>query len=166
MAGRDTAALIVPRPTAVRLLHVSTRTFDRLEAAGVVGPAVPRKGTRGATYDAVSLVGAYLKHREEQLTGSVDSPRDRRDKALADWTQLRIDRERQLLLPRDEVVSEGQRYVAAVQARLRAVAPRLRQEAGAGEAITAKVEALIEEAIGEMAAWRDALALLESEDAA
>jgi len=165
VAGRDVGQpLIVGRPQAVRLLHVSLRTFDRLEAEGVVSPLTPRRGSKGASYDAVAVVGAFLAHQERKLTGSAENPRDRRDKAVAEWTELRIARERRLLLPRADVIEDGHRYIAAVQARLRAVAPRLRQEAGVDDAVAGQVEKLIEEAIQEMAGWRTSLELLAAED--
>jgi hypothetical protein len=111
----------------------------------------------------VALVGAYLAHQERQIAGANEAPRNRRDRAIAEWTELRIARERGRLLPRDEVVTDGQRYVAATQSRLRAVVPRLKQEAGVDDAIAAKAETLIEEAIEEMAGWRSTLDLLDSE---
>jgi len=164
VAGRDKdRTLIVSRPHAVRLLHVSGRTFDRLEAEGVVVAATPRRGTRGATYDAVAVVGAYLAYQERKLTGRTESPKDRRDTAIAVWTELRISRERRVLLQRDEVVADGRTYIGAVQARLRAIAPRLRQQ-GIDEPIAATVEGSIEEAIDELARWRTTLDLLAAED--
>lgn len=153
---------MVSRPQAVRLLHVSGRTFDRLEAEGVVAPMTKRQGTRGATYDAAAIVASYLTHIQRKLTGSNAKPRDRRDRALAELTELKIARERGVLLPRDGVVEDGQQYIGAVLARLCAIVPRLQQDGTIDHGVAAKVTALIEETIEEMAGWTSKSALLEA----
>jgi hypothetical protein len=167
--GRKTGAqsrLVAPRPVMVRALGLSPRSFDRLVASGVLHPVTPRHGRRSSTFDVAATVRAYLAYREEKISDSLENPRDRRDRAIAEWTELRISRERALLLPREQVVAEGQRYIAAVQARLRSIAPRLRQETKIDEAIGVKVDEMLEEAIAEMAGWHTMLDLLTTtEDA-
>jgi hypothetical protein len=166
VAGHNGDLLFVPRPQACRLIGVSDRTFSRLEAEGVITAATPRHGRRASTFDAAAVVASYIAYRERKLTESQENPRDRRDRAVAEWTELRIARERRVLLPRDQVVEEGRRYVGAVQSRLRAIVPRLRQETGLDATIAAKVDTLVEEAIEEMAGWRTALELVAAEDVA
>jgi hypothetical protein len=156
--------LEVTRPIACRLLGLTARRFARLEASGVFVASVPGSGQRGARYDAAALILAFLEHSTKAV-GADQSPRDRHYRAGAELTELRIARERGLLLPRDEVVETGCKYIGAVQARLRAIVPRLRQDTSVDEPIAMKVTELLEEAIEEMAGWRSLLALLESEDA-
>lgn len=164
-AATGVEPLMVTRQTGCQLLSLTARRFARLEASGVFVAVEPGRGQRPAKYHAAALVQALLAHSTAK-TGAQEPPRDRRDRAVAEWTELRIDRERALLLPRDQVVLEGQRYIGAVQARLRAIVPRLRQETAVADGIGATVERLLEEAIEEMAGWRTMLDLLAStEDA-
>jgi phage terminase Nu1 subunit (DNA packaging protein) len=153
----------ISRPEAVQLIGVSTRTFDRLEAEGVVQPVTRRHGSLGATYDAVDVVARYVACRESRIAASTEAPRDRRDASQADLNELRLQRERSEVLPREQVVDEGQAYVAAVTARLRALAPRLVQEGVVPAESKAAVSAMVEEAIDEMAGWTTRIALLEAQ---
>lgn len=163
MAGHNDKTLIVTQAEAVRILGVSVRSFERLKAAGVLTEHTPRAGRRASTYDVAALVQQYLAHREAQVAEHAENPRDRRDTAVAEWTELRIARERRLLLPRGEVVTEGHRYIAAVQARLRAIVARLGQD-GVDAAVVAKVSGFLEEAIEEFAGWQTSLDLLAADE--
>ncbi len=161
---RGALAIIVSRPQAVSLLGVSTRSYDRLEAEGIVSPLTPRRGTRGSSYDGAAVVRAYLAYRERKLGGGGESPRDRRDRSQAELNELRLARERRQLLPREAVVSEGRAYIGAVQAKLRALTPRAVQKGIIPGKSGVKLSAIVEEAVDEMAAWRTSLELLDAED--
>ena len=143
MSRRAVPALTVTRPQGVRLLGVADRTFARLEAEGVLVAAVKGTGRRGSTYDADALVAGYLAHRERQLRGTVESSRDRR-----------------ALLPRDQVVREGQAFVKAVMAKVRALPSRLVRAGVVAPAAEPKVAELLREAADEMSRWKTELDLL------
>ena len=158
------ADLAMRRPLVVRLLGISDRTFSRLEAEGVFAAVRPGTGRRASVYDGAAVVGAYLRHREQKLTGSIDNPRDARDRSQAELNRLRLAKERRALLPREQVISDGQAYVAAVAAKLRVIPPRAMQVGIVSEERRAALEDLIEEAISEMARWSTALELLQAVD--
>jgi hypothetical protein len=162
--ARQTNALPVSRPQAVRLLGVSDRTFARLEAEGVIAAATPRHGRRASSYDAVVLVRNFIEHREQKLTDSIESPRDRRDRSHADLNELRLARERNELLPRERVVLEGQAFVTAIVAKIRALPSRLLRAGVLAHAAVPLCEELLREAQDEIARWRTYLDLLSVVD--
>lgn len=149
----------LPRPNAVRLLGVSDRTFRRLESEGVIAPAVAGDGRRPSMYDGPTLVAAYLAHRERQLTGSNESPRDRKDRSQAELNELRLARERKELLPREQVVLEGQAFIKATMAKLRAIPSRLVRAGVIPRTSETVVAELVREAQEEMARWQNAIDL-------
>lgn len=165
IAPGDDARLVVGRPVACRLLGVSDRTFSRLESEGVVVALVPGTGRKQSTYDAAAVVASYLSHREQKLTGSLDNPRDAKDRSQAELNQLRLARERRELLPRGQVISEGQSYVTAAVTKLRAVPSRLVSAGVVAADRIQDAEEAVEEAVSEMARWTSALELLRSEGA-
>jgi phage terminase Nu1 subunit (DNA packaging protein) len=160
MSRRAVPALTVTRPQGVRLLGVADRTFARLEAEGVLVAAVKGTGRRGSSYDAYALVAGYLAHRERQLRGTVESSRDRRDRSTAELNELRLARERRAVLPRDQVVREGQAFVKAVMAKVRALPSRLVRAGVVAPAAEPTVAALLREAADEMSRWKPELDLL------
>jgi hypothetical protein len=149
----------------VALLGISDRTFSRLEAEGILTATTPGTGRRPSVYDAVALVQAYLRYRELKLTGTLESPRDRRDRSQAELNELRLARERGQLLPRADVIRDGARFIGAVTAKLRQLPARL---ARAG-ALQAGAERIVEEVVIEMqtevTAWKTALDLPPDDDA-
>lgn len=152
------------RSQAVKLLGISDRTFSRLESEHVIKAVTSRVGRRASIFDGFVLVPSYLAHREQKLTGQLESPRDRRDLSQAELNEMRLARERKQLLPREQVVAEGQAYIAAVSAKLRSLAPRLAQAGHLTPAGQGAVATLLEEGIEELARWQSALALLQAED--
>lgn len=154
--------LHLERPHAVRLLGISDRTFSRLESEGVINAAEKGTGRRRSVYDAVAIVAAYLTRQEREIRGSDESPRDRKDLSQAELNELRLDRERALVLPREEVVATGQAYIHAVTAKLRSLAPRMVQAGIVPAAQVPIVEEMVEEAISEMAGWSNELELLQA----
>jgi hypothetical protein len=147
--------LDIPRPLAVRLLGVSDRTFTRLESEGVFRAKEAGAGGRQSVYDAPAMVASYIAHVERKLTGSNDTPRDRRDRSQAELNELRLARERGELLPRDQVVREGQAFVKATMAKLRALAPRLVRAGLIKRTDEGAVAALVREAQEEMSRWQN-----------
>ena len=166
MTGRngvgDPSRLTVTRPQAVRLLNVSDRTFQRLEAEGVITAATPGVGRRGSTYDAYALVAAYLAHRERKLAGSLEAPRDRRDRSQAELNELRLARERRELLPRVQVVLEGQNFVKATMAKLRSLPTRMMRAGVLPPKAEPVIADILREAQEEMARWASELDLLQA----
>lgn len=159
---RPAATLPLSRPQAVRLLGLSDRTFARLEAQGTITPTRLRAGRRASTFDGYALVPSYLAHRERQLTGSNESPRDRRDKSQAELNELRLARERRELLPRDQVVADGRQFVVAAMAKIRQLPRKLAQ---AGLIIRENEPAamtLTREAQEEISRWSSHIDLLEA----
>lgn len=146
--------LRIARPLAVRLLGVSDRTFARLESEGVIAPLAAGTGRSHSVYDAPAIVAAYLARQERQLTGSNLSPRDRRDRSQAELNELRLARERGELLPREQVVQEGQAYIRATMAKLRQLASRMAREGIVSPSAEERVGKLVQEATSEMARWR------------
>lgn len=152
-------SLDIHRPLAVRLLGVSDRTFTRLESEGVISAKEAGAGGRQSVYDAPAMVAAYIAHVERKLTGSNDTPRDRRDRSQAELNELRLARERSELLPRDQVVREGQAFIKAAMAKLRAIPPRLVRAGAIERSAEGTVTALIREAQEEIARWQNAIDL-------
>lgn len=152
------------RAQAVRLLGVSDRTFARLEAEGVVAATTPGTGRRSSVYDAFRLVPAFLAHREQRILGSAENPRDRRDRSQAELNELRLSVARKALLPRDQVVLEGQAFVKAMVAKLRAIPSRLVRAGAIAPAAELVVAELLREAQEEMARWQNQLDLQRAVD--
>ena len=155
------SVLLVLRPVAAKILEISLRTFARLEAEEVVVPHTVGRGGRASRYDVMTLVPAYLRHRERKRE---ESPRDRRDRSQAELNELRIDRERKLLLPREQVVREGQMQGKAVAAKLRAIPSRLERAGAIPATAQTIVDELIREALDEMSRWSNELDLLRAID--
>ncbi len=79
--------LTVPRQTAARVLAISPRAFQRLEAAGVLAPAIPGKGPSPGLYDLTVVVPAYLRHLARERP---EPAKDRRDRSQAELNELRL----------------------------------------------------------------------------
>lgn len=117
------ANLIVTRSVCVRVLGVSDRTFSRLESEGVLHALEPRR--KPFKYDLAAVVQAYIANQEVKLTGSMENPRDQRERAVARLTNLRAAKEEGKLLPLADVVAVGRGVVAAVTAKVRGLPARL-----------------------------------------
>lgn len=111
-------ALMVTRPSLARVLGVSLRQVGSLEASGHIVPTVRGKAGRASQYDLTKIVPTYLA----QLTGvDKENPRDRKDLASAELTELRIAKERGELIESATVEQEFSDIAVRVKARLRAV---------------------------------------------
>lgn len=153
--GASVCFPVIPRPQAVRLLGVSDRTFDRLQTEGVLVPVTPRRGSTSATYDAPSIVAAYLAHREARA-GALDLNAERA--ALAKSQREKVDLDvavrRAELVPREEMVAEWSGYILRTRARLLSVAAIARSR-GVAPAAVAMFEALVRAALDDLAADRE-----------
>jgi hypothetical protein len=116
--------LTVPRGTAARVLDISVRTFERLEASGALKPSVPGKRGAAARYDLLELVPAFLRHLRQQQP---ESPRDRRDNSQAALNELRLKKETAELIPRAAAERAGQTVVRTASALLQRLAYDLRR---------------------------------------
>jgi len=154
---RSSAIPPVPRALAAKVIAVSTRTFERLEAERVLVAAQPGKGARPALYDLLAIVPAYLNHLAARKG---ESARDRRDRSQAELNELRLAKERRLLLPRKQVVDEGRGFVVATMAKLRALPTRMLRAGAIAPAAAPVVTELLRECQEEMARWNSALDLL------
>jgi hypothetical protein len=150
---------IVARSDACRLLGISSRRFSRLESSGVFKPARPGRGQTAAQYDAAAVVQAFIAHTAAKA-GHGEPARERRDRAVAELTELRIAKERRQLLPREEYVREGLAFVGAVAAKLRGLAARLVRAGAIGTSAEPVVRELVNEVLQEMSGWRTELELL------
>lgn len=154
-------ALLVPKGTAARVLGIAVRTFERLEQLEVLKPHAAGRRGKAATYDLAVVVPAYIRRQGEEKP---ESPRDARDRSQAELNRLRLAKERRALLPREQVVSEGQAYIASATAKLRSIPPRAVQAGLVPEEKQRAVEDLVEEALGELARWATATELLQAVD--
>lgn len=154
----------ISRPVAVFLLGISDRTFRRLEAEGVIAASVSGDGRRPSIYDGVALHAAYLAHVERKAMGSNDTPRDRRDRSQAELNELRLAKERAELLPRDQVVREGQAFVKAAMAKLASLPARLVRVGAIPPSAESAAADVIREAREEMGRWQTMLDLQRAVD--
>lgn len=154
-------ALLVPKGTAARVLGIAVRTFERLEQLEVLKPHVTGRRGKAAVYDLAVVVPAYVRRQAEEKP---ESPRDARDRSQAELNRLRLAKERRALLPREQVVAEGQGYISAVAAKLRSIPPRAAQGGLVPEEKRGALEDMVEEAVGELARWASALELQQAVD--
>lgn len=170
--GRKTPALgrlQVRRVEARRLLGgIAERTFATLEQEGVIVPAKRGRGGRPSIYDLTTIVPAYLAHISGQRPANDRDARARRDLAVAELNELRVQKERGDLLPRHVVIAEGQAYTKAWTAKVRHWPRRARQE---GFITTPDQEAgltmLCRELMGEISGWKtlaDVSAVVDSDE--
>jgi phage terminase Nu1 subunit (DNA packaging protein) len=156
----------VERPLLARILGVSIRQIANLETEGVVVPERRGRGGRASVYALDTVVPAYVEHVRRQESGSREgeTPRDRRDRSQAELNELKLMRERRELLPRHQVVTEGQAFAKALAAKLRALPARMLR-AGAISATAAPVfEELLREVQTEIASWSTHIDLLSVQD--
>jgi hypothetical protein len=154
---RSTAVPLVLRAVAARVLAISPRTFERLEAEDVLAPAKPGKGSAPGWYDLEVVVPTYLAHL---VARKAESARDRKDRSQAELNELKLARERRLLLPRKQVVDEGRAFIVATMAKLRALPTRMLRAGAIAPTAEPVVTELLRECQEEMARWNSALDLL------
>lgn len=120
------------------------------------GMPVMSRGRRGqgGRYD-VDACRAWREARQSDIGSalSLEEERAKLTRAQGELATIKIAREMGALLPREMVVAEGRRYITAVAAKLRGLAPRLIRAGLITFAQTTIVEDLVEEIIAEMAGW-------------
>lgn len=148
-------SLHVGRVDARRVLGgLAERTFARLEAEGVLVPARRGRGGRRSTYDLAVLVPAYLTHLGQARPATEDrEARARRDRSAAELNELKIAELRGALLPREDVVRDGQAFAKALQARLRGLPRRLAAAGLVAREHEPAAAALVREALEEVSRW-------------
>jgi hypothetical protein len=148
---------LVTRRQVVQVLGkgISARTFDRLEAEGVLTPAQRGKGGRPSLYDLTVVVPAYLGYLGQSHPATEDrEARARRDRSAAELNELKIAELRGALLPREAVVRDGQAFSTALRAAVLALPRRLAQAGLVTPAHEPATTALVREVCEEIAAWR------------
>lgn len=136
------------------------------------GMPVADRGARGreSRFDLPAVNGWWLR-RELEARGigkgggkPIDLVHERAILARAQAQRVLLDvrtRAKQLL-PRDQVVREGQAFVAAVKAKLRALPRRLAQAGLIPRETEPAVAGIVREALEEMSRWKTELDLLEA----
>ncbi len=167
MTRHADALPLVNRRQAVPVLGVSLRLFAALEAEGVITAAHSARGGRPSLYALPKIVPAYVAHvRGAQPAGNDRDARARRDRAQGELLELTIAERRKQLLPRDQVVLEGQSFAKATTAKLRALPHRMAQGGLIPRETEPAVAELIREVLGEIARWSSMLDLLKAQEAA
>lgn len=143
------------------------RILDRVQLAEALGvhpdtiTDYTRKGMpvmtmgghgKAAAYDLVAC-GAWW--RDQQGKNAKEIAQTRAFNATAELNELKLQREHGALLPREEVVRDGQAYTKAWASTVRSIARRARQ---AGIIVTAKAEAdlnaLCRQLLTDIASWK------------
>jgi hypothetical protein len=116
--------LLVTRPTLAKVLGISLRQVGSLESTGALVPTIRGKAGRASQYDLTVVVPSYIAQLAKEEEAELQ-PRDRKDLAMAQLTELKIARERGDLLPRELVVRDGQATVRGWSAKVRGLPRRL-----------------------------------------
>lgn len=146
---------------------IAERTFAQLEAEGVIVPLRRGRGRRPSVYDLRVIVPAYLDYTSKSRVVSDREARAMRDRSLAELNDLRIKREKGQLIPRQQVIAEGQAYTKAWTAMIRAL-PRRMAQAGLVNGHQAQVEGFCRDILSEISRWRtvaDLEPLLDNDEA-
>jgi hypothetical protein len=148
-------ALEVHRLEARKILgDVAERTFAKLEADGVLVPARRGRGGRPSVYSLETIVPAYLVYVTAQRPSSDRDARSRKDISQAELNELRLKTQKGELLPRDQVILEGQHYTKAWSAKVRALPRQLVQAGIVMRDQEPAVAAICRDLLSEIASWR------------
>ena len=150
---------LVTRPELAQVLGCSERQVTRLEAARVLKPAALGRGGRGSLFDLRVVVPAYVAHVRAERP---QTARERRDSSAAELNELRLARERRELVPVADVVRDGQAFVVATMAKIKALPSRMVRAGLVDETAAVRVAELLGEARQEIAAWQTPLDLIAS----
>jgi hypothetical protein len=145
----------IRRSEAIKFLGVAERTFAKLEADGVIVPAIRGSGRRPSFYDLATITPAYITHlKAVSPVGGERESRSRRDLSQAELNELRLAERKNELLPRDQVVREGRAAILAVRAKLLAMPRRMAQAGYIPVEKQPAVAAMIRETLEEMSRWK------------
>ena len=117
-------------------------------------PAEIGSGARPSRYELAAGVQQYVRHQQVAITGSLEKPADQRDRATAEWTNLRIAKERGLLIPIADAVAEGQAFIVAAGGKIRALTSRLVRAGLLREEDKPRADEFVREALEEISRWR------------
>lgn len=142
---------IVDRVQLGELLGVHPDTITDYTRKGM--PVITLGGHgKAAAYDAVACSAWW---RDQQGKNAKDAAQTRAFNATAELNELKLKREQAALVPREDVVRDGQAYTKAWASSVRAIARRARQ---AGIVPTAKAEAalnaLCRQLLIDIASWK------------
>lgn len=152
---------LVDRKTLAHILAVRPRTIDRLVGEGALAPEVRGRAGRPSRYRVEACVPAYLAHvTRAPAPGDAQAARAARDQAQAELTRLRLEERRRELLPRSQVIREGQQFIAATMAKMRALPGRLVRAGLLAPSAEPAAAELLREAQEEISRWRTDLDLL------
>ena len=147
--------LIVDRRELAKILGIATRTLAELEGAGVIIPLRRGRGGRASTYAIEAVVPAYLAHvTQAPGTGAEREARRRRDQAQAQFTELKIAKERGELVDIEEVVAAGQAIVKSWTAKIRALPRGLVQTGVIQPDRESRVADQLRALLSEISSWR------------
>ena len=154
----------VTRVTARKILGgVAERTFAKLEAEGILTAFRKGRGRLPSLYDLSVIVPQYIAYARTTAPSAGDKDaRARRDQSQAELNELRLAERRKELLPREDVVRDGQAFVKATQAKILSLPRRLVQAGHIPPETEPAVAGLLQEALEEMARWKTALDLLHA----
>lgn len=141
---------IVTRQMLASLLGVHPDTVSDFVAGGM--PILARGGHgKEGSYDAI----ACLDWQRQQLgKNAKDAAQTRALTASAELNELKLERERQELFPRDQLVREGQAFVKAWQAMLRRLPRRLLNAGLITRVQEPAAAAVVRDVLEESARWR------------
>lgn len=106
---------------------------------------------REGVYDAVDCLTWW---RSRQGKNAAEAAKTRALVAAAQLNELKLAQQRGELLPRDQVVSEGQAYTAALAGQVRHLGPRLEQAGLVRREDRPAIQALLREVLTEIAGWQ------------
>lgn len=106
---------------------------------------------REGVYDAVACLTWW---RSRQGKNATEAAKARALEASAELNELKLQQQRGDLLPRTQVILEGQAYTKAWAAQVRNLAPRLEQAGLIRREDLAGVQALLREVLTEIANWK------------
>ena len=146
--------LEVTRAEALSILGgVAERTFARLESQSVITATKRGRGGRASVYDLRQLVPAYIGYVASDRPSDDRKARADRDQTQAELNKMKLARERGDLVPRAQVVMEGQAYTKAWTAKVRGL-PRLMVQAGIiGRENEAAVAGMCRDILMEISRW-------------
>jgi hypothetical protein len=150
---------------AYGVLGLGLRTFDRLVSEGVLVATRTGRGGRASLFDLREIVPSFIAHERKHRAaagGGDETPRDRRDRAMAQVYELKLARERLELLPRDQVVAEGRQFVVAAMAKIRQLPRKLAQAGLIDREDEPAAMTLTKEAQEEISRWSSHIDLLEA----
>lgn len=135
----------------------SERTFSRLVAADVVCPKQRGRGGRPSLFDPLVAIPALIRFTLEhpssgRNTASAIEARERRERSQADLNELKLAQLRGELLPREQIVREGQAATISWSRQLQQLPARLVMEGLIGRDQEPAARAIVYDALRELAA--------------